>query len=275
MNWKKLLIPLGIFIVFSIVGTCIVYAVFDLEPRSFGTELAKALIQVATVLALGQLVSMWVEEQRHKREEENKRRDHERERVEQGLEQERQRAEQVMEKGRQHVRTMNELRKELLTRLTSAYSETKKIRRLTRARGFFLGRNNQGADVLYVKRGVYEEYMAALNDIQLTLEIIRREIETSKETASEVFSTPHQLQVNVDYMESYLRKIIREYEKKLRDFKGEPPSLELRELTRLSEFVNYADAIDFNTKFVSSYKIALQSIRGDIMAGVKRTDTGP
>ena len=265
MSWKKLLIPLSIFIVFSIVGTCIVYAVFQPEKKAFGAELAKALIEVATVLALGQLVGMWVEEQRHKREDENKARDKERERVEKELEQERQRAEQEVERRRQHVRTMNELRNELLARLTSAYSDAKKIRRLTRARSLFTRRDHQGADVVYVNRGVYDELMESLNDIQLTLEIIQREVETSKKTSSEIFSTPYPLQRNVAYMEGYLRKIIREYETRLKDFKGDPPSLELRELTRLSEFVR-RDDIEFNTRFVSSYKIALDSIRADILA---------
>lgn len=265
MSGKKLLIPLGIFIVFSIVGTWIVYKAFQLEPKAFGTELAKALIQVATVLALGQLVSMWVEEQRQKREEENKARDKERERVEKELEQERQRAEQEVERRRQHVRTMNELRKELLTRLTTAYSDAKKIRRLTRAKSLFVVRDNRGADVVHVNRGVYDELMESLNDIQLTLELILREIVTSRKTSSEVFSTPYPLQRNVAYMEGYLRKIIREYETRLKDFKGDPPSLELRELARLSEFVR-RDDIEFNTRFVSSYKIALDSIRADILA---------
>jgi DNA repair exonuclease SbcCD ATPase subunit len=271
MNWKKLSIPLLVILAVSIAGISIVYATFKLEPKPFGTELAKALIQIATVLALGQLVSVWIDELRRKREEENKERDKQREKAEKALEDERQRAEQEIEKKRQQAKTINELRKELLARLTSAYSDAKRIRRLIKARCCFLSPNTQGEGTVHVRRDVYDEYMQALNNVQLTLETIRREIETSIETSSELFSAPTESQANVEYMESYLRKIIREYEKKLMYFKGDPSSLKLQELNRLSEFISQVDAVDFDTKFVSSYKSTLQSVRKDILAGVKIT----
>jgi hypothetical protein len=277
MNWKKLAISLGGSLIISIAGVFIVYTIFGLDRIGFGTELAKALIQIGTVLVLGQTVSILIDRERQKREESNKARDEKREKAEKDLEKERQRAEQQRlseqekqekERDRQlhQARTINELRKELLARLTNAYSDAKRIRRLIRARSFFVSPKNQGGDELIV-RDVYDEYLQALNNVQLTLETIRREVETSEKTSSEVFSDPSTLLNSLDYMESYLRKIIREYEKKLRYFEGEPPLLELKELDRLSEFIGHAE--DFDAKFVSSYKSAQESNRKDILAGVK------
>ena len=277
MNWKKLAISGGVILIASIAGVFIVYRIFGLERIGFGTELAKALIQIGTVLVLGQTVSILIDSERQKREQSNKARDEKREKDEKDQEKERQRVEQQrlseqekQEKERdrqlQHARNVNELRKELLARLTSAYSDAKRIRRLIRARSFLVNPKSQGGEERIV-RDVYDEYLQALNNVQLTLETIYREVETSKETSSEVFSDPSKLLSSLDYMESYLRKIIREYEKKLRYFEGEPPSLELKELARLSEFIG--DAEDFDAEFVSSYKSAQKSIRKDILAGVE------
>ena len=72
-------------------------------------------------------------------------------------------------------------------------------------------------------------------------------------------------------MESYLRKIVKEYEENLRHFAGDPPSLEVYKLERSSEFIAASDESGFKTDFVDKYHLALKSVRTDILTATTRS----
>ena len=92
MDWKKLVTPLLTILILSILGVWLVTYFYPPEKKQLGIELAKALIQIATVLILGQLVSMWIEDARYKR----------------------QKADELKEREHQRVETINDFRKEVL-----------------------------------------------------------------------------------------------------------------------------------------------------------------
>jgi hypothetical protein len=244
MDWKKLLPPLLIILILSIVGAWLVIYFYPPENKQLGIELIKALIQIASVLILGQLVSMWIEEARYKR----------------------QKADEKMEHDRIRGEALNEFRKEIISKFIKTYSEAKKIRRLLRAKSL-LPSTVQTSNTAEVLASIYDEQMQEVNKIQLELEAIKQEIKTSIETSSEVFTNPSNLKDHISSMESYLRKIVKEYEDNFRKFKGEPPSLSLDSLPRLNEFLEpLIEGSDFDKKFVNDYHLALKSIRGDILS---------
>ena len=248
MEWRKLAVPLLTVLVLSILGVWLVTYFYPPERKQLGIELAKALIQIATVLILGQLVSMWIEDARYKR----------------------QKGDEQKEREHQQTEAVNDFRKEVLYKLIETYSEAKKIRRLLRAQCFIPVSNSQQQNAAKVHRDIYDKQMQNVNEVQLGLEAIKQEINTSIETSSGVFSSPGLLKSHVDSMESYLRKIVKEYEENLRYFEGDPPALALSKLKKLGEFVGPSDASEFNIEFVVKYHLALSSVRGDILTATTR-----
>jgi hypothetical protein len=215
MEWKKLATPLFIILIVSVLGVWLVTYFYPPKSEQLGIELAKALLQIATVLILGQLVSMWIEDTRYKRQRSDQQRD-----------QDRIDAEARKERERQQINAVNEFRKETLDKFIETYSVAKKIRRLLRATSLISSDDENSKDIK-VNRDAYDKKMQVINDVQLELEAIKQEIQTSIETASNVFTNPAALKDHVSSMESYLRKIVTEYEESLRKFKGDPPHLAL------------------------------------------------
>ena len=66
-------------------------------------------------------------------------------------------------------------------------------------------------------------------------------------------------------MDSYLGKLIGEYEKMRGRFKGEPLSLPLAELPELADFLFRADKSRFKVSVVFPYHDVQQGLRQDLM----------
>jgi hypothetical protein len=103
--------------------------------------------------------------------------------------------------------------------------------------------------------------MQALNDIQLELEIIAKDIETTQIT----FSESVKVSQSIRGMEKCLKKMVSEYEKQAGNFKGEPPTMEISSLPTLRDVVSPTEQSKIYSEFIKCYIEATQSIREDIL----------
>lgn len=139
--------------------------------------------------------------------------------------------------------------------LNEFYSDVKKVRRILRARcelpcGVEAATPEEG-----IQYATYDELMFKLNDTQLDLERLKRELDAQKGTLSQAGD----LAKSVRLMEKYLGEIISEYEGTLKQHR--PPScIPLSKVPRLRAFIAKGHESDFG-KFSDAFHDAL--IHGD------------
>jgi hypothetical protein len=203
----------------DVLALIVVVAAVGTPRNTFQFELAKGLIQVGLVVVLGAALSLLVEQNRREREAAEKERDRDHERAEKQGDLDRERREY-----------REELIKATLARATASYSAVKRARRLMRARAFV---ERDGAGSIWVVAEPYDAQMVEINNAQLEFESLARDVKTS----ASLFSDVDAVKSSLDTLESYLNRIITEYESERRHFAGEPPQLELERLPRLMEFL--------------------------------------
>jgi hypothetical protein len=137
-----------------------------------------------------------------------------------------------------------------------AYGRAKKARRLLRGRAIATR-----AQAKVVLADEYDTCFDMLNDAQLGLENLVRDVETS----AKAFSQPDGLIKHLRSMEAYLGKLIGEYEDSRSRFSGDEPLLPIRELPLLEDFLQSAKASNFKPKMVVSYHEVQKGIRGDLL----------
>ena len=197
-------------------------------------EVAKALLQLGVVAVVGAVVSLLIFEYQRERETIDKDRD----------------------RNRKSLEYRETLLLSILSRATDAYGRAKKARRLLRGRATVV---KDSASAILADQ--YDRCFDMLNDAQLELEDIARDVETS----GKAFSQPKVLIAQLRLMESYLGTLIGEYEKLRRRFSGDPPSLPLRTLSLLKDFLEPANSSDFMPQMVVPYHDVQKRIRGDLL----------
>ena len=213
---KKLILGSGIVTAFSILVIGFI-SLSDANARSaISIELVKSLLQVVVIAILGGVVSLLTQE---------------------------------FNKDREKREMLNDFRMTLLSRLVQVFRETKRARRLLRAK----------KDSIQF----YDEQMAIINELQLDLETINEEIETVKH-AFPGKSVGNQ----VDRMATYLNKLVEEYEKNMPKLNRKSPSGSLKELECLNDFIGPFRESKFSKDFVYLYREALKSMR-EVIIGSK------
>ncbi len=138
--------------------------------------------------------------------------------------------------------SMNEFRKATAEAVIREYSSIKKVRRLLRAncvQGPAGEKDNPWTDVSVT---IYDTYMAAINDAQLALELVKRRLKFFRA----VFQNPSDLILKADAMENYLGDIITEYEQH-RNFGVKRDSIPVAKLDRLRGFIWDGKGSDFDS----------------------------
>jgi hypothetical protein len=154
-------------------------------------------------------------------------------------------------KVRDQLASLRELRKDASRRVIEAYMAAKKIRRQLRA----------GADV----RVLFEP----LNDVQLTLESIKRELKTTS-----LFTRSGDVVAAVRAMEKYLGAIVSEYERPISD--GEaffPFNRAVRPKTE--DFTGEYEGSCFQAQFVDAFAVALDLMQAEIVGDDPFAVTSP
>jgi hypothetical protein len=133
------------------------------------------------------------------------------------------------------------LQRQFLTDGVAAYNAAKKARRLLRAKAIEPGPNAQ------IHRQPYDDQMQALMDAQLAFEALVERVRASPT----LFPG---LESDFDAIEKYLSEILKEYESRLSQFTGTPPTLVLTSAAKLAEFTaNYSPGSDFDVKFKQQF----------------------
>jgi hypothetical protein len=160
---------------------------------------------------------------------------------------------------RQDLLRLNELRKALLDRLNASFVQVKKVRRLARATG---EKRMFGNDIKYfIDKERFHTYTQALNETQLDLELVSKEIGTQ----INLFENPNQLIENVNSMEEYLNRIIDEYEHNIiSESPDVPGTVSVNDFVMLADLLGGYKTSVFRIDFVHKYYASLDIIRNDL-----------
>jgi len=211
----------------------------SLKEHTFGQEIGKGLLQVIAVSVIGTTASWLLAEFNRTR----------------AVQQEK------IERQRRLNENKDQFRKEILRRANKLYADTKRTRRLLRARGFatpFAGVWDGNTPILL---DVYDKYMESINDAQLELEDIEKEIESNK-TA---FSNQKLVKDYVEPMKHYLDQIVSEFEEQRANFGGAPASLPIGQLKEMEAMLGPRVGSTFINIFTKNYKELISSIRTDLL----------
>lgn len=193
------------------------------EPNGPQWELAKMSMQVAVVAVAGALLSFVADRYR---------------------------------KSEERARLREDQLKEVLRRFTSSYNKSKGCRRI--ARGRILPGIDQDKSI---EADVYDKIIAELNEAQLDLEAVKRDLETS----GKLFPSDVPLVKIARSMEKYLNGIVDEYERKRHKAGGDPPAtLKLSELGRFKSFLDDTDRWAFD-QYASLHGNARDLINKELM----------
>jgi hypothetical protein len=219
---KRNLILVFSLIAAAAIGGIVFLLVFDLAKKdSVGYEIVKVLAQFLLVGVLGVLISLLVQNYNRQRDKE-------------GL--------------------VNDLRKTVLTDLITAYSDTKRARRI------IMGNRLADERLLYK---IYDEQIRNIIATQLAFELITHQITTHQA----YFGKNVKLIIsNVTRMEKYLGDIINEYKDVLKGQSQIPETLSLSSLPELSSSMGKEkEADNFKKEFVEPYRATVDEIRQQVL----------
>jgi hypothetical protein len=192
-------------------------------------EFAKALLQLGVVAVAGAIVSFLIAEYQRGRQKLDKER----------------------ELSRNRFEYREDLLKSILIRAMDAYTAVKKARRLLRARAI------RGDNPEVVLKDSYDLYLGMINDAQLALENLARDISNS----SPAFTDSVTLAQKVWKMEHYLSELVEEYEERRRMFQDDFP---FANLPQLQEFVGHGGR-NFRDELQTPFHDVQQAIREDLI----------
>jgi hypothetical protein len=212
---------------------------------TIGFEAAKSILQLGVVAVVGAAVSVLVFEYQR-----------ERQTIDREADLKRQEREKQKDLDRKSLEYREALLLSVLSKAMDAYGQAKRARRLLRGRAIL---TQDQAKVVLADQ--YDACFDMLNDAQLDLENLARDVETS----AKAFSEPDKLVKNLRSMEAYLGKLIGEYEDFRSRFSGVEPSLSLCELPLLNEFLQPAKVSRFKPQVIVPYHEIQKGIRGDLL----------
>ncbi len=229
---RGVLLPLGAICVVCIVLALLAWALFQPPKDSLGYDAIKSLLQVGVVTVAGAVISLVASNYQKDRERNEK----ERER----------------QASRQEYR--EELLMRVLDRASSKYSAVKKARRFLRARG-------QTGDAGHeeIKAAEYYAQLDSINDAQLELENLSRDVETSQKA----FTEASRIIQSLKEMDAYLHTLLDELKGAFRLF-ADRPTASLSNFPALKLFITFGDT-PFKTRFVDAFRSVQRLLREDLL----------
>ena len=193
------------------------------EVKDLPTETFKALLQLVVVGIAGQVVSILISKANDER---------------------------------QDLLLANQLRTSLLDRLNKSYVDVKRVRRVVRATAEKVVEG--GTQKTYVEKSKFHDFLQTLNESQLDLELISKDVESNQS----LFVDAEPLIANLDSMEEYLNTIVDEYEQSnVKTVERPTNCYDLKGFPRLSDLVGNYKTSTFRIQFVHTYYKSLESIR--------------
>jgi hypothetical protein len=248
MSLRRLITYLAVLFALSVTAIVLLRRFANPAQGTFEFELAKSLLQIATASVVGAVVSVLTAEYQR-----------ERTKAEQSRERTRQKLERQQERDRRIAENRDEFLKGILDEIGGSYILAKKTRRLLRAAAFPpLASDGHVVDAR-IKVTDYDAHLRVLNDVQLELETIVRDIETNQKA----FSKASEVSDAVHAMEKYLNRVVKEYERSRGRF-SETAEIRVADLERLSDFVR-SGRNEFLSEFVEGRRRIEAAIRADLL----------
>jgi hypothetical protein len=159
-------------------------------------------------------------------------------------------------------RTLEADRLRLLTidAMNDAFVGVKRIRRSTRAKSE-LSESSGTEELRLVTKRLYFRSLESLNDIQLKLEVLAKNVESN----AAIFRDGQTVFSLISSMEEYLNQIVDEWEHLHVQFAGQPPAISIQDIPRFKDLIGYYRASRFRTEFVHAYYSALELIRSSLV----------
>ena len=192
----------------SISVFILMLSVGEVKPDTLQFELAKALLQVGLISAIGAALSLLAEEYQGEQ--------------------------RKAEKARDEKRLRQTYRQQLLmatfSQANAAYTDVKRARRLLRGLSVVAKATDQPVSIMATH---YDEQTLAIIDAQLEFENLADDVRTNAAS----FTSAEALAEELDRIEDYLSELISEYEDERRNFAGQPPQRSLDKLPHLENFL--------------------------------------
>jgi hypothetical protein len=195
-------------------------------PSGLQLEVAKALLNILTVAVVGQAVAFMVA---------------------------------LHNESRRKEAEADQLRHRALDALNQAFMSAKRVRRRARARSTLV--SSSCLIERRITKSQYYKYLEELNDVQLTLEILAKDLETN----ANLFKEGPKTFSLVSSMEEYLNEMVDEWEQLNVQFTGEPASVDTKSLRWFNDFIGDYRTSEFRPKFVHSYYAAIERIRASLV----------
>ena len=153
----------------------------------------------------------------------------------------------------------DQLRLRTLGVLNQAYTAVKRTRRRARARS---KRSASGAPLSRsVSRALYFTSLEQLNDAQLKLELLAKDVETY----ASLFEDGATIYSSVSAMEEYLNDLVNEWEHLAVPFTGQPPEVNVSEVSRFADLIGDYQSSRFRPLFVHNYHAAIERLRASLV----------
>lgn len=231
------LILVGLFVA-DVLALIVVALVWGTPRNTFQFELAKGLLQAGLVVVLGAALSLLIERNRSQRD--------------------------LDEKLREEDRELREYREEFikttLGRATSSYSALKRARRLMRALAIIRLDGDASQEAVLAEH--YDAQMFEINSAQLEFENLAHDVKTS----ASLFSDAEAVRRPLKALDSYLSRLVTEYETQRRHFAGDPARLELERLPLLAAFLEPRGRGGFVNMLVG-FRSVQEVLRRDLAEG--------
>ncbi len=158
-------------------------------------------------------------------------------------------------------RALHDYRLGFLNELQSAYQRVKRSRRVLRATGLTTKFGAQPITMSPIQVTTYGEQMDVLNEAQLELERLIVEVGNFPDA----FSEHKQLTIAISSMESYIRSVLEEYEKRWPQLATVPGNVNVTVLEGLNDLAGPYSGSRFRTDFADRYDDAIGYMREELL----------
>ncbi len=247
LSFFRAVLPYVVVVVAGVaIAIVIVAYVFDPDHRQLGLELVKSLVQVATVLVLGQVFAVIVKDR----------------------EQERDLASRALAADQERQIALTALRTELLVKLSKAVVRVKGSRRQLRAEVLTLAWDDGLNEKAEIRGETYNKYMQAINDVELELESLWHQLDAANTESSERVTLVN----HVKAMKDYLRELLYQYEQLMPEFTNGVQTLSVSRFRDEPQYGTLLDLLDptegtgFKRRFVQPFRGAARALRTSLLA---------
>jgi hypothetical protein len=150
---------------------------------------------------------------------------------------------QTYNRRRERAEATQEFRRTVLRSLFDAFTDTKKARRIIRAKCDKPAPPGAVAESIEIPLAAYEAQMENILDIESQLDLLKREVQVF--AAAFTPDRAEKLKTNIDKMYKYLDELTKEYEGGARQFMNDKQCIPITKLPRLEGFTRSGKAGDY------------------------------